>query len=79
MESKRDLENIESNLSLQEFTLSTSWQFIKNNAIIEFKNERSEKSQNATKTQNLNLENNQTKTNTRSVVGGFGGLQGGIR
>ncbi|MWV66584.1 hypothetical protein DCO58_02530 [Helicobacter saguini] len=43
------------------------------------KNSRSEKSQNATKTQNLNLENNQTKVNTRSVVGGFGGLQGGIR
>ncbi|MWV62559.1 NADH-quinone oxidoreductase subunit M [Helicobacter saguini] len=36
-------------------------------------NSRSEKSQNAMKTQNLNLENNQTKTNTRSVVGGFGG------
>ncbi|MWV68936.1 hypothetical protein [Helicobacter saguini] len=43
----------------------------------DYKNSQSEKSQNATKTQNLNLENNQTKTNTRSVVGGLGGCKGG--
>nr|WP_237416348.1 valine--tRNA ligase [Helicobacter saguini] len=47
--------------------------------IVDSKNSRSEESQESIGIQNLDSKDSQMKVNTQSVVGGFGGLQGGIR
>ncbi|WP_237416215.1 AsmA-like C-terminal domain-containing protein [Helicobacter saguini] len=64
--------------SLQDFRESMKGLDSKENQNIE-SNERSEKSQESIGIQNLDSKDSQMKVNTQSVVGGFGGLQGGIR